>query len=243
MKSFSDLPRVDFDPAVALSIEDGLPANVDLGDYSGPRRLSKVLELAAPASGVVELANAAKCLQAECVHVIRLSDDATGSRLLNAATHECLAESGDCIAAIDLDDSLVAADAGADPIVARLIALSALDAAESLGPPWIRLTAHEVMARAAGVTLACPDAFNPSGTELAVDPEWWGLPYEASTDDAEAFAAHVAKTVSRIEFLRWTLTCTEQWLCDGAASVCSLAQLLKEFDADRPYARGLGFAA
>ena len=202
-------PRVDFEPAVALSIEDGLPANVDLGDYDGHRRLSEVLELADPASGVAELAGTAKCLQAERVHVIRLSDNEVGSRLLNAPTHKCLAESGDCIAAVNIEDALVSDDSVADPIGARLIAPFALDAAESFGTPWIRLTAHAVMTRAAGVTLAYPKTFNPAAANLAVDPYWWGQPYEASTADAEAFAAQVAETVSRIEFLRWTLTCTE----------------------------------
>lgn len=244
MKSFSDLPAVEFDPGLALCIEDGIPTNVGTSGYSGPRRLAEVLELAAPASGVAELAAVAKCLHAEHVHVLRLSSGAGGSRLLNAGTHECLSETGASIAGINIDDALVEDDMGAGPTVARFVALLAFDAAQELARPWARLTAYLVMQREARLTLEMPQMFYPSEAILSVDARWWGLPYAASTEDAEAFALHVAGVIGRFEMLRWALCATTNWLSDSPAAIGNLAELLKAFDTDRPQtARTLGLAA
>ena len=244
MKSFSDLPAVEFDPSLALSIEDGMPKTIDLSDYRGPRRLAEVLEFAVPASRVAEMSAVAKCLHAEHIHVLRLGGGGGGSRLLNAGTHECLSETGDSIVAININDALVADDSGADPTITRLVALLAFDAAEELARPWARLAAHQVMQRAAGITLPLPQVFYPSEAALTVDPGWWGLPYSATTADAEAFARHVASVIGRFELLRWALCATMQWLHDSPASMGNLADLLKAFDADRPQAaRSLGLAA
>lgn len=244
MKSFSDLPAVEFDPGLALCIEDGIPTNVDMSGYSGPRRLAEVLELAAPASGVAELAAVAKCLHAPHVHVLRLSGDAGGSRVLNAGTHECLSETGTSIVGINIDDALVEDDMGAGPTVARFVALLAFDAAQELARPWARLAAHLVMQRAAGITLPVPNVFYPSQAAVAVDPGWWGLPYAASNEDAEAFARHVAGVIGQFEMLRWALCATTNWLSDSTVAKGNLADLLKAFDADRPQsAKSLGLAA
>lgn len=244
MKSFSDLPAVEFDPSLALCIEDGIPTNVDTSGYGGPRRLTEVLELAAPASGVAELVAVAKCLHAEHVHVLRLSGDAGGSRLLNAGTHECLSETGASIVGINIDDALVEEDTGEGPTVARLVALLAFDAAQELARPWARLAAHLVMQRAAGITLPMPKVFYPSEAAVAVNPHWWGLPYAASDEDAEAFARHVAGVIGRFEVLRWALCATSHWLSDSPLAMGNLAELLKAFDADRPQAaKSLGLAA
>lgn len=244
MKSFSDLPAAEFDPSLALCFEDGMPANVEVGDYQGPRRLTEVLEFAAPAAEVAELSAAAKCLHVAHIHVLRLGGDAGGSRLLNAGTHECLCQTGDAVAAINVDDALVADDSGGDQVVSRLVALLAFDAAQELARPWARIAAHLVMQRAAGITLPIPQVFYPSEAATTVDPCWWGLPYAASTADAEAFAQHVASVIGRIEMLRWALCATTHWLSDSSASIGNLADLVRAFDADRPQAaRSLGVAA
>lgn len=89
-----------------------------------------------------------------------------------------------------------------------------------------------------------PQVFYPSEAAITVDPGWWGLPYAASTADAEAFAQHVASVIGRIEMLRWALCATTHWLSDSSAAMGNLADLVRTFDADRPQAaRSLGVAA
>ena len=68
MKCFYELPLIESSPAMALHIEDGLPACVRMNDYEGPRGMSEILAKSAPASDIKELHAVAASLSCPAGH-------------------------------------------------------------------------------------------------------------------------------------------------------------------------------
>lgn len=234
MKCFYELPLIESSPAMALHIEDGLPACVRMNDYEGPRGMSEILAKSAPASDIKELHAVAASLSLGRVRVLRVTNSAGATHVLSPADFECLEKEGITIFCIcDLDGAVAEHP---DEIADRFVWLATL-LHYGREPRWQQLTFYKAAISRCGLEFKMPPWLRSEEAMLIADAQpWWGFSMAVSTRQATEFAQHVAdhcktwdQATSVIRDARW-------WVDAHESEFAEFPQMFNVFRTARPLA-------
>jgi hypothetical protein len=189
MKSFFSLPVCHGDIAMALSIEDGLPDRVDVGDYDGPRGLAEVMKYSTKAREIQELADIARLLKVSAVDVIRSTPQGGGTWLYSSDEYKCLAEAGRWI--ISICPSVGAGFSREHGLVQRFLWL-AVQIRQDREEPFGIITAIKYYTRLINIPEFRPAYLRPTRDAFQQRPYMWGFYAPASTRQVLRLASLVA---------------------------------------------------
>ena len=241
MKSFYELPLIESGPAMALHIEDGLPACVKMDDYDGPRGMAEILAKSAPASDIKELRAVAERLSLGRIRVLRVTQSAGATHVLSPADFECLEEEGLAIFCIcDLDGAVVE---NPDEIADRFVWLATLFQ-YGYDPRWQQLAFYKVAIRRCGLKFKMPPWLQSDEAMLIADAQpWWGFSTVASTRQTIEFAELIADHCETWEHATGVIRDARMWVDAMESEFVEFPEMFNVFRKTRPLAPWLAAVA
>jgi len=237
VKSYSDLPLVERDPATALLIEDGRAGCIRLDDYDGLRSMAEVLAYAVPASEIRELHVVARQLGLGNVRMLRVTAAAGFTGILSPNDYDCLEEIGVALFAMCEDEDFATAHGDAADrtleLADQFVGFATFH--ETSGSArWQQLAYYTAAVRKCGLGYKLPPWLKSQEAMLIADDRtWWGFPQAASTRQAKAFADYVAGHCGRWEHVRGVLDTTWRWIDAHGREYSGFEQMFEAFKASR----------